>query len=163
MKIFPDFIDNNIFPKKEKRFLSDEKELIDSFIIALTSNYKKSKYLGSSFSDDLKWDFCSEMISQSYNINNKKINIKFVKIYIDNKEYFYDYLDLVNGYIGHTKKEIETAKVLIGIRVLIYEENRFLKEFQLPILYYGKFIELKLKKKIKEKGFPNIIDFIKKI
>ena len=86
-----------------KKFLSDEKELVDSFIIALTSNYKKSKYLGSSFSDDLKWDFCSEMISQSYNINNtffpfvenlnvsvrEKRNIiirKICQIYISQKE-----------------------------------------------------------------------------
>ena len=32
MKIFPDFIDNKVFPKKEKKFVSDEKQLIDSFI-----------------------------------------------------------------------------------------------------------------------------------
>jgi len=91
MKIFPDFIDDKVFPKANKKFTTEEKILIDKFIESLYKNFKHLELEDSStdlFYDDPR--FFTELISKSFKYKKKKnLTINFYKIYCKEKKFWF--------------------------------------------------------------------------
>ena len=145
----------------KKTFLDSEKKLIDSFIVEVLKN-KKINYDGS-YLNNIKYKFSNEFIKQKYSYLKNRFEITFMKIHINKFNDFFKYLDLVNGYIGHTKKEIESTKELNGIEVIIRKNTKVIDNFQFPIFYVGKLIEPSIKQKIKKIIFKRIANKIKSL
>ncbi len=93
MSIFGDFIDDKIFPKANKKFIQEEKILIDQFIELIYKNFKSFEI---EYSDtDVHYDdprFFTESISKTFSdTKKKKLSISFFKIYCSEKKFWFKY------------------------------------------------------------------------
>lgn len=190
MRIFGDLIDDKIFPKKIKRFTSDEYETIENFIASLINRFDGE--LIYSYRKDLHddADYLTEEIIKELKIKSNTMKLHFEKFYCDSKKIFMEhYYHLfcykfdkfkINEVSPKTlpKKDREDInkplfKILTGIRFRGYFNNSPLKVgkdiqggYQLCIpTRYGEYDQLlpSLKKEINEIYFLKIFDIIKKL
>ena len=97
MKIFGDLIDDKLFPKKIKRFTSDEYVIIENFIASLIKKFDGE--LIHSYRKDLNNDanYLTEEIKKELKIGSNILSLNFEKFYCDSKKVFMaDYYHLFN-------------------------------------------------------------------
>lgn len=94
MKIFGDLIDDKLFPKKIKRFTSDEYVIIENFIASLIKKFDGE--LTHSFRKDLNDDanYITEEIKKELKIGSNILSLNFEKFYCDSKKIFMNYYHL---------------------------------------------------------------------
>ncbi len=106
MKIFGDFIDDKIFPKANKKFTDEEKDLIDQFVELIYKNFKNAeiKHTHTQIYHDDRY-YRTESISKDISIKNKKLLIMwFYKIYCPDKKAWWN--DIEQGKKGERAKDI---------------------------------------------------------
>jgi hypothetical protein len=144
MKIFGDLIDDKLFPKKIKKFITDEYVIIEDFVTSLINKFNGE--LIRSYRKDLHDDgnYITEEIIKELKVKSIIINLHFEKFYCDNKKVFMaDYYHLFSYKLDQfeinqnapknlPQKDREDLnkplfKILTGIRLWGHFNNKPLK------------------------------------
>jgi hypothetical protein len=144
MKIFDDLIDDKLFPKKFKRFISDEYIIVENFTFLLINKFDGE--LTHSYRKDLNdhADYLTEEIHKEFKIGSNTLSLNFEKFYCDKKKVFMEHYYHLFGYKFDKFEINENApktlpekdredlnkplfKILTGIRVWGHFNNKPLK------------------------------------